>query len=186
MKTQTGFTLVELMIALAVFAITVTFAIPNLREFIQNNRLISQTNDVSSTLHLARSEAVKRKLTITICGSNDSSTCNTPAWEQGWIVFVDVDADGVLDAGSDEMLRIGGALSGANTLRTISFTSTTRVQYNSRGATDSTGSFKLCDTRGALMARAININITGRARQASDDTNSSIVNDVDGSDITCP
>ncbi|VAW73882.1 Type IV fimbrial biogenesis protein FimT [hydrothermal vent metagenome] len=186
MKTQTGFTLVELMIALAVFAITVTFAIPNLREFIQNNRLISQTNDMSSSLHLARSEAVKRKQTVTICGSNNSSTCNTPAWEQGWIVFVDVDGDGVVDGGTDEILRVSGALSGANTLRTISFTSTARVQYNSQGAIDSTGSFTLCDTRGALTARAININITGRARQASDDTNSTIVNDVDGSDVTCP
>jgi len=186
MNKHTGFTLVELMVTLAVFAITVTFAIPNLREFIQNNRLISQINDVTSTLHLARSEAVKRKRTISICGSNNSSTCNTPSWEQGWIVFVDVDADGVLDAGVDELLRVGSALSGSNTLRIVSFTSTTLVQYNSQGAIDSSGSFKICDTRGAANARAININTTGRARQATDDNSSGVVNDIDGSDVICP
>ncbi len=186
MNKHTGFTLIELMVALAVFAITVTFAIPNFREFIQNNRLISQTNDVSSTLHLARSEAVKRKLTISICGSSNGTSCNSSSWEQGWIVFSDVDADGVVDAGTDEILRVVGALSGANTLRTVSFTSNARVQYNSQGGIDSSGSFKICDTRGVGNARAVNINITGRARQASDDNSSGVVNDVDGSDITCP
>ena len=186
MKKSTGFTLIELMVALTVFAITVTVAIPNLREFIQNNRLISQTNDVISTLQLARSEAVKRKQTISICGSSDGATCNTTSWEQGWIVFVDVDGDRVIDAGVDELLRVGESLKGANTLRSISFTSATSIQYNSRGAIDSTGSFKICDTRGATIARAININITGRTRQAYDSNSSGTVNDVDGSDITCP
>lgn len=186
MKKDSGFTLVELMISLAVFAIVVSFAIPNFREFIQNNRLISQTNDVISTLQLARSEAVKRRQTLTICASTNATTCNSSNWEQGWIVFVDVDADGVIDGGVDELLRVGERLAGSNTLRSNSFASNTRVQYSAQGGIDSSGTFTICDTRGATYSRAININVTGRVRQAVDNNSSGTVNDVDGSDVTCP
>ncbi len=186
MKVQTGFTLTELLVAVAVFAITVSFAVPNFREFIANNRLVSTTNDFVSSLLVGRSEAAKRKVTVTVCGSSDGASCNTSSWENGWIVFTDIDGDGTLDSGTDEMLQVNSAVGNSLTIRTVGFAQAGRVQYGPKGTIDSTGSFKLCDSRGASYARAININITGRTRLATDDDSDGIVNDYSGGNLTCP
>jgi len=186
MKKQNGFTLIELMVAIAVFAVTVTFAVPNLRDFIANNRIISKTNDFVSSLHVARSESVKRKVTVTVCGSSDGATCNTASWENGWIVFTDIDADASVDAGVDELLVVNGSLGNNISLRNAGFTQTTRVQYGSRGTIDSAGSFKICDSRGVNFAKAVNINITGRTRMATDDDSNGVANDYTGGNMACP
>lgn len=186
MKTETGFTLIELMVAVAVFAITATFAVPSFMDFIRNNRLAANTNELVASLHVARAEAVKRKVIISVCGSSDSASCNTTSWENGWIVFADVDADGVVDSGVDEIITVQNHIGETNTLRGLNFSNLGRIQYNGRGVVDSTGTFKVCDSRGNKYAKAININVTGRVRLATDDDSSSIVNDSSGSDITCP
>ncbi len=186
MKVQTGFTLTELLVAIAVFAITVSFAVPNFREFVANNRLVSTTNDFVSSLLTGRSESAKRKVTVTICGSSNGTSCDTSFWEKGWIVFTDVDGDGSVDSGVDELLLVNGAVGSGVTIRATGFTQAGWVQYGPKGTIDSTGSFKICDSRGANSARAININITGRARLATDDNGDGIVNDYSGGNLTCP
>src|SRR4030066_1839600 len=86
-----GFTLIELVVAMAVAAILVVVAVPNLRSFIQNGRLITQTNDRVGDLGLARSEAIKRRANVGICQSTDGITCAGGGnWRDGRAIFVDV------------------------------------------------------------------------------------------------
>ncbi len=90
-RRQAGFTLVELLVALAVAAILLAVGVPSFRSTIASNRLTSTTNDLVGTLAQARSEAIKRGTRVTVCMSADGEKCaQTGTWAQGWISFVDV------------------------------------------------------------------------------------------------
>ncbi len=185
MKNQ-GFTIIELMIAVLVAAITLTLGVPSFVSSIQNNRLTSQLNSLIGSLNYARSEAVKLGLNnVTICGSSNGSSCNTSSWESGWIIFSDGGVTGTVD-GSDQVLRIESTLSGSNTLRAYGFGSTAFVSFDKSGMVSSTGSLILCDSRDAEEAKAIVINLSGQSRIATDDDANSKVDVHDEKDVVCP
>jgi type IV fimbrial biogenesis protein FimT len=93
-----GFTLVELMIGIVVLAILLGFAVPNFNDASLSARLNGFANSLSAAAQVARSEAVKRNATITVCASSDGETCDDPGgWEYGWIV-VDQATDVVIQA----------------------------------------------------------------------------------------
>ena len=166
--------------------------IPSLRSTIDNGRLTSQLNHMVGVIAFARNEAAKRPNTnITMCASNNPNAntpqCNTTEWEQSYLIFTDADGDRVIDAGTDELLQVGRTLEGGNTLRTVGFPNAGFVQFNSRGLPNSSGTFIVCDTRGAAEAKAIVISVVGHVRIAVDeDAGSSPVNDHSGVDVTCP
>lgn len=87
---NSGVTLIELLIAVAVLAIGAVLAIPSFTELVKNNRLTSASNNLVRALQLARSEAVKRNAPVTVCRSQDQAQCKTGSgWTDGWIVFVE-------------------------------------------------------------------------------------------------
>lgn len=194
-----GFTLVELLVTLAVMAILLTLAAPAFSEFLSNQRLTTQTTQIASAIASARSEAVTRAKTLTLCASADQSNCAGSDWEAGWIMFVDEDGDGAVDGGSDEILLVQQALGGNTTVRTNDFDNAGWIQYqptamlsdsDSDGNTD--GNFVICDERGAEFAHAVTINNVGRHAIAVDTDGNGIVNGVDldndGAldDVSCP
>ncbi len=94
MKKHTGFTLVELMVTIAIIGVLLIVGLPSLKAFMQGNQLVASTNELISAFHVARSEAIKRNTTVTICESTDGTSCATTGnWEDGWIVFVDGSLD---------------------------------------------------------------------------------------------
>ena len=155
MKHSKGFTLIELMLTLAVVAILLTMAVPSYRTFVQGNRVASQANTLLTALAYTRSEAVKRATVISICRSSDQNSCGG-SWADGWIVFSDVDQDGALDAGTDTLLQAGDGLSGGSTLTA----GTGFVRYAASGAAMDTTQFTLtpADCRGDMQRR---IEVTG-------------------------
>jgi type IV fimbrial biogenesis protein FimT len=179
---QRGFSLMELMVVLAVAGVILGLAIPNMREFILNNRLTGDANDLLAAFNLARTEAVKRQLPVVICATADTEA--TPpvcsgGWAQGassaWIVFVDADGDWIPDNNVNEpVLARNRALDGS--IRMVS-DQTGRVKYLMTGfASPPSGGFSnttaigMCDHRGLQangtqsMARGILIHTTGRVR----------------------
>lgn len=193
-----GFTLIELIITIVILAIAASFAIPSFQETVLNNRLTAQVNETSSLISYARSEASKlRDGVVTVCGSTDSATCSgNAAWETGWIVFRDIDGDRALEtADGDQLLKVRGALSGGNSLRIVDLSSDSGnwVQFASNGfpipsATgNASGTFVICDDRGATRARAVAVNVSGQTRLARDSGGTAgVLNDHDGNDISCP
>lgn len=83
-----GFTLVELMVGLAVFAILAVVGIPSMNSFISSNRLTSQANEFLSALQFARAEAVRLNRNILFCNTSDAQTCNvsTGKWD-AWLIL---------------------------------------------------------------------------------------------------
>ena len=96
---QAGFTLMELLLGIAVLAILTTLAVPAFTQFIQNNRLAAEANEMVASFQYARSEAVKRGLPVQICSSDDGTACDGN-WNQGWIAMLDPDGT------EEEVIRV--------------------------------------------------------------------------------
>lgn len=182
-----GFTLIEAMVALAIAAILLTVAVPAFQDLVQNNRLVSHTNEFVTALNLARSEAIKRSVSVTIkkTGTN---------WEEGWQVFTDLDADGVLDdngdanlceAGEDCLLLTNKGLPSGYTLRSGA---RTRVTYRSDGTAEGfNDTWTFCSPdKNPKRARAIIVSNTGRARAAVDSDGDGTRENGSNKALTCP
>lgn len=106
MSSSRGFTLVELMVTLAVLVIVVGLAAPNLSAFIQSNRVTGHANGMISALNFARSEAVSRAESVRFCPVNDDhDACSGDNdWSVGWVAFVQSGPD------AGEVLRVWSPL----------------------------------------------------------------------------
>ena len=87
-RVQKGFTLIELMVVVALVAIITTIAIPSWNAMIAKNRVRAAVNDWTQSFYFARSEAVRQNTSVTICASSDGSSCTASGYEAGWIVKV--------------------------------------------------------------------------------------------------
>lgn len=168
LQRRSGFTLVELLIVLCIVAILTTVVVPELRHFIQEQRMVTQANEVLTVLAIARNSALHRQVRVTLCTSDNQQICNRAnAWEAGWLLFTDAGVRGQVDE-NDQILRSGGKLSADNTLR-AGGTFRYYVSYLPDGTSQGSGglandTLRLCDARGREHARSIIINVTGRVR----------------------
>lgn len=162
MKSNSGFTLLELIVTVVIASIVTAIAIPSMRTFTQNDRLITNVNTLIGHLAYARSEAVKRSQQVSVCASNDASTCSG-TWSDGWIVYIDADGDNSFTAG-EEVLRAQQDLGSGNTLTATTIGS--QITYDNRGfaTAASVGSLQLCDGRSGPHGKTIRITTTGRVR----------------------
>jgi len=163
---QSGVTLMELVVVVAIASILFAIAVPGYAYFVSANRIAVATNDLVSSLQLARSEAIRRAARITVCKSDNAMSavpsCNpAAAWQAGWIVFVDGGGKGVIES-TDQILRVYGPVN-------VMFTTSnfkTYISYLGHGRSQgpnglATGSFSLCL---AGSQRKLILNNTGRIR----------------------
>ena len=99
MKKNSGFTLLELVVTVALIAIAVSIAVPSMSTFTQNDRLTTNINTLVGHLAYARSEAVKLNQQVSVCVSNNTASCTAGNWQDGWIVYIDADASNTFTAG---------------------------------------------------------------------------------------
>lgn len=153
-KQLRGITLLEVMIGVAVLGIITGLAVPSLRSTIQNSRAAAHANQFIAALNFARSEAVKRRATVTICTSGNSTTCRVSGyadannWHKGWIVHV-----------SGTVLRADAGLDSAFTL----VGTTNEIAFAGTGSSTITPSFTL--TASGCVSnnnRLISLGVTGR------------------------
>lgn len=148
-----GFTIIELMVTVAILSVIATVAVPSFQTIIQNNQTVTQANNLLSAVQLARSEAVKRGVEVSL-------TADTNDFNNGWCVHT------------------GAACDNANRIRTFEANSAVtlssaaaEVTFSSRGSripettTNTTISVqpKTCTTGEVNRRSIVTINVTGRA-----------------------
>lgn len=178
MQRTRGFTLVELMVTIGVAAILIGLAVPGFENLARDSYMTTAANDLVGTLQLARSEAIKRHLPVTVCHSADTNanppSCGGDGWQDGWFAFVDgsdanPDPNGVLDGG-EQVLHIGrgfgrhritatAAANSAPLAERITFMESGYPQGDVPGGRN----LVLCDDRHTdYSGRVLNISTTGR------------------------
>lgn len=180
---QRGMTLVELMVALAIAAILATIGFPSMSTFIQNNRLLSQTNALLGSLNQARSHAVARGRAVTVCGSAGGADCDG-SWSTGWMTFVDEDGDGVRDAEEERLAFVSSVPDGVN-IRLVGDVVTLRFTREGSVAEERRHTFAICDGRGSGSARGVVVFPTGGTRAATDGDGNGVREGASGLDIEC-
>jgi len=84
-----GFTLLELMVTVAVGGVLLTLGVPSFVDVVRNNRAATNVNELTTAFSIARSESIRRGWNVSVCRSSNGATCSG-AWSDGWIVFRDV------------------------------------------------------------------------------------------------
>jgi type IV fimbrial biogenesis protein FimT len=115
-KAAPGFTLIEVMVVVAILAIMLSLAVPSLRSLLDGNRLEARSTELAASIHLARMEAIKRGPGARVSVTPNSAT----GWSAGWTVFVDTttDANGGNAVGltSNKIVQVTEALPGSITV----------------------------------------------------------------------
>lgn len=160
-----GFTVIELMVTIAVLGVLLGIGVPAFTNIIRTNRIATQTNAVVGALNYARAQTAVRGMPVSICASDTARTdCDTTAtnWANGWIIFTDrTGTAGDLDP-TDELLQTGAApVAGFVLTTTASF-----VRFGV-GTSPSTGrTFTISPTQSSVCAttgvRVITVDPTGR------------------------
>lgn len=175
--TRRGFTMIELMVAIAIAAILLAVGVPSFQSFIASSRLSTANNELVGAMALARSEAIRRGARVTVCKSADSATCtNTGGWQQGWIVFVDTTRSGAtaeVNTGETIVARyeaIAGSLTlvgDTNVVNYISFAADGTARLMSGAA--QAGRIRVCNSASVMAnsRRARDITVTSAGRIAT-------------------
>lgn len=163
---QEGFTLVELMVAIALLAIIASLAVPAFRDTIISNSVSFGRDQYFGALTFARSEAIKVGTSVSVCKSANATACDASAsWSDGWLAFVDANRDGNLDTG-DRIVKTGGPLDTAVTV--THSTSADVVTFDSRGlALRGDGLFTFSHSSGSSFNKTVDLSVTGRAMKGS-------------------
>lgn len=170
MRRISGFTLVEMMVVVAILVILASIALPSYGPMIANNRIVANTNDLVADLALARSEAAKRGGTtvVTVCASSDGSSCSgSTNWSGGRLVFVDGGTQGAVDGtDSSRVLRNSRAVSSL-VVTSSGFSTTGFISYSADGSISSTlpGTITICSS--GLIGRVVSISNIGRTALAA-------------------
>ena len=169
-RTRRGFTLVELLLVIAVSAVLIGLAVPSMQSLVLGFRARTASDTLFASMALSRSEAIKRNTRTVLCRSSDGLGCATSGgWEQGWIVFVDSRNNGRVDPGEAILLR-QQALA-PDIYLTPHFTVAGYISYTPLGWAQTVngamlmGNFMVCQkSAGPVEGRKIVLSAAGRAR----------------------
>ena len=181
MKKRSGFTLIELMVVLAIAAILVTLAAPSFVRLIQSSQVTGAVNTFLADVRFARSEAVRLGSTVTMCfrRSTDDATgpyCGsdtTVGWANGWVIFRDINEDGTRDYNSDAslndtMLRIQDPITAIGTIPQTS-ASVKKFKFLPTGRMLNPVTLTFGGSYPIDVQRNVCLNVGGRARVGTTD-----------------
>jgi type IV fimbrial biogenesis protein FimT len=184
-----GFSLIELLVALAVAGVLLGLAWPAMRDFTAANRSAAALNQMTGGTQWARHAAITLRTTVMMCpGSAAARQCGgRDTWHEGTLIVADPNRNGRIDAG-EEILRVMPPFEGGGRAYWRSFRNRSYLQFNATGLTHwQNGTLLYCPgDNAARHARAVIINAAGRARKAPDRNHDGIAEDASGKPLQCP
>ncbi|MGQ3057369.1 MAG: GspH/FimT family pseudopilin [Nevskia sp.] len=161
-----GFTLLELMVALIVVSILLVVGLPSFSATVRQNCTVTTANTLLTVLTAARSEALKRDRTVTVCLSVDGEHCasgSAGSWDQGYLMFLDSDGDHTYaGTAAEPLLKVERPLS--TCARITKNGDRPYIRYGGLGRMLDAASFTVAATSGARFERQVVISPTGRPR----------------------
>jgi type IV fimbrial biogenesis protein FimT len=175
-RAAAGGLLIEIVVALGLFAALVVLGLPMHRDFIASQQLDNEVRILADTLSLARSEAIRHGARVNVCKSADGVQCTDQGyWDAGFLMYTEDDGDGSVDAGEVRRRSLGPAQHGV-TIRAnrpvedyVSYTSLGHARMLN-GALQM-GTFTVC--KPGQLARHVVLANSGRVR-------------VDRTKVACP
>jgi type IV fimbrial biogenesis protein FimT len=181
-----GFSIVELLVTLAIAALLIGIAIPGFSEFLARQRSIAAVNQLLGAIHFARSAAITRRTTVALCPAEQAACSRRNQWHLGAMIFKDNNADGVRDADETVIAQLP-PLRARERVTWRSFRNKSYLHFRSNGLTSwQNGSFHYCPEGGdPRYAKAIIINAQGRATKSRDADNDGVDEDAGGRPLRC-
>ena len=185
-KTIQAFTLIELMIALAIAGLVSAYGVPFLGKLMTNNALTSTNNDLVASLQYARSSSIRLQGRVIVCTSNNTTaavpTCggSTVPWTAGWLVFQNNDASVGFDSGDILLRTYPKVASDSLTITTEALGGTPTniadfVMFDAPAGepiladlTNQSGIFKICVANDTTHIRGVMLNVSGRIASTRD------------------
>jgi len=170
-KFQRAFSLYDALVALTVVSTVATVAVPSFQQLTSSQRMTGAVNSMVTALHLARSEAIKRRARAILCPSEDGRACHSggsgyTVWEEGYLLYIDHNGNHAFDA-DDMAVWVFAATAG---LHIRSSPRRNHVTYQPNGlASGSNLSITFCDKHGRGAPRAVIVSNGGRPRVSTRD-----------------
>jgi type IV fimbrial biogenesis protein FimT len=169
-----GYTMVELIITIAVASVLLGIAIPTFFWVTNSNRIAAEINGLLGDLQFARGEAVKEGQPVTVCVSANGTSCGgVNTWQSGWIAFSDVNGNAVVDPG-DIILRIQKPFTSTDTF--VANNAVSAVTFNRDGYANGIAAGTLIElhdkTNNHNWTRCLAINLVGQIASQTYNTNS--------------
>ncbi len=178
-----GFSLIELMAVLVVVGMLLGVGVPAYNSLVEDNRLVTNINELSAAITYARSEAMKRGVPVRICIAKnadiDAAGCsNGSDWTGGWNVAVVGGA----------VLRRHAPIVGGETLDELGSPANDGIiTFDRLGFTGDSRTIASCNADDvAARARGLIVNVVGQVRMAGDSNSDGTVEDAAGVNVTCP
>lgn len=148
---ELGFSLVELLVSIAILAILIALAAPSFSSVSLTGKLTASANRLLATANLARSEAIKRNATVNVCKSANLTSCvTTGGWEQGWIVI----------SGTEVLTKEQAAPGGIRVTSSVN-----ALDFVATGVGSTQADFTVCQATPTVgtQERVVSVSATGRS-----------------------
>lgn len=186
MDSKSGFSLLELLIAISIISILIAISMPSFLVLHGDKEAELLLQTIQRHISLARSTANANGIVVTLCPSNNGTQCQG-TWTQGSILFLDRNANREVDL-DDRILRVRANDIQQGKLQWRAFGNRQYLQINAMGfLRHQSGNFTYCDAAGdPASARQLVVNAVGRVRLAIDSNGDGIRENSRGAPIRCP
>ncbi|MGB1297316.1 MAG: GspH/FimT family pseudopilin [Psychrobium sp.] len=186
-RASSGFTIIELMIAMAIVIIVLHLGAASLKEMTLRNHMTTHINEFVAMQRMARQYALYNKKDVTMCASTDGDKCMAKKyWHNGVLVFVDHNGNGKRDA-NDHVIKFFQARAKNLQVTWRVFQNKRYLQFGASGWTnEQNGTFRFCFANESQhYNRALIISKIGRARLSTDSDGDGFHEDREGKLISC-